>query len=173
MFLSHFYSLSWLHKHNASSYLWFACCTGSQLPHVYHVQFKTWKLRYIFFLFEYNFSGLASRAVVFAAALISPQNNSNFTAWWQHWDDGFQFGWRRQTCVQVETGSTVRGCHSSYFLRVARVASSFLEAWQALLMFDSQGGTPACRRIRWGVDLEPQITFSINPGFDCFHWLMA
>lgn len=108
------------------------------------------------------------------SALISPQNNSNFAAYWQHFDDSSRCGWQWRSCGQVEAGSLVLGiCHTSYFRRVASEAGSFLQAWRALLRFCSQAGTPACHQIRCGVDLEPQISLSINPGFDCFHWLMV
>lgn len=48
----------------------FSCCTDNQLLRVLCLD-KTLLISVKYYFFKYNFSGLASQAVVFAAALIS------------------------------------------------------------------------------------------------------
>lgn len=65
------------------------------------------------------------------------------------------------SCGQVETGSAGR-YRSSYFSKVAAEASSFLEAWQALVIFGSRDGTPACCQIRWGLIWSNRSPFQLT-----------
>lgn len=108
-----------------------------------------------------------SCCVMFSVTLISLQNNSNFPAWWQHWDDSIQFGW-----------SLCTGGDEERYWKVAALVifSGWLQRPAHFSRLDRhyscstrRAGTPIGQPTWCGFDSEAQITVSINPGFDCFY----